>query len=88
MGVAKQRKSERTREEIHQLLAAAPHPRVVQEAQNTILSLRALFEATDDAIIGKTMDGTIVSWNNGVVKIHGYTAEEILNALEHHRKPR
>ena len=41
------------------------------------LSLRALVDASDDAIIGKTLDGIIVSWNKGAEKIYGYKAEEI-----------
>jgi PAS domain S-box-containing protein len=49
-----------------------------REAQSTILGLRALVEASDDAIIGKTMDGTIISWNKGAEKIYGYKAEEVL----------
>ena len=49
-----------------------------RDVQNTILGLRALVEASDDAIIGKTMDGTIISWNKGAEKIYGYSAEEIL----------
>jgi PAS domain S-box-containing protein len=42
------------------------------------LSLQALVDASDDAIIGKTRDGTIVSWNKGAEKIYGYKPEEIL----------
>jgi PAS domain S-box-containing protein len=49
-----------------------------REAQNTILGLRAVVEASDDAIIGKAIDGTIISWNKGAEKIYGYKAEEIL----------
>jgi PAS domain S-box-containing protein len=48
------------------------------ETQNTLLGLRALVDASDDAFIGKTMDGTIISWNKGAEKIYGYKAEEIL----------
>src|SRR5215470_6431177 len=44
----------------------------------TALDLRALVDASDDAIIGKTIDGTIVSWNKGAEKTYGYKAEEIL----------
>jgi PAS domain S-box-containing protein len=49
-----------------------------RDAQNTILGLRALVDASDDAIIGKTIDGTIISWNMGAEKIYGYKAEEIV----------
>jgi PAS domain S-box-containing protein len=42
------------------------------------LYLTAIVEASDDAIIGKTLDGTIVSWNKGAEKIYGYKAEEIV----------
>jgi PAS domain S-box-containing protein len=42
------------------------------------LYLTAIVQASDDAIIGKTLEGTIVSWNKGAEKIYGYKAEEIL----------
>jgi PAS domain S-box-containing protein len=40
--------------------------------------MTAIIQASDDAIIGKTLDGTIVSWNKGAEKLYGYNAEEIL----------
>ncbi len=33
---------------------------------------------SDDAIIGKNIDGTITSWNNSAEKIYGYKAAEVL----------
>ena len=42
------------------------------------LYLTAIVQASDDAIIGKTLDGTIVSWNKGAEKIYGYKAEEVV----------
>jgi sigma-B regulation protein RsbU (phosphoserine phosphatase) len=51
---------------------------VSKKAPSTLLGLRALVEASDDGIIGKTVDGTIVSWNKGAEKIYGYQAEEIV----------
>ncbi len=77
MGIARHKSHNKT-DQIKHVLAGARDARVTQKAQNTILSLRALIEASDDAIIGKTIDGTIVSWNKGAEKMHGYTAEEIL----------
>jgi PAS domain S-box-containing protein len=42
------------------------------------LYLAAIVQASDDAIIGETLDGTIVSWNKGAEKVYGYKAEEIV----------
>jgi PAS domain S-box-containing protein len=38
----------------------------------------ALIESSEDAIIGTTPDGIIVSWNQGAQEIYGYTSQEIL----------
>lgn len=49
-----------------------------KQAEAVQIQLSAIVESSDDAIIGKTLEGKIISWNAGAEHLYGYTAEEVI----------
>lgn len=59
-------------------LRAAEQRRICRHIESGASYLASLVQSCDDAIIGKTLDGTVASWNAGAEKLYGYTADEIV----------
>jgi PAS domain S-box-containing protein len=47
-----------------------------KQAEQANARLAAIVEGSDDAIIGKTLEGTITSWNPAAERIYGYRSAE------------
>jgi len=59
-------------------LKAVQHERVRKQAEAMANYLASLVESCEDSIVGKTLEGTIVSWNKGAEMLYGYTAAEMI----------
>ena len=49
-----------------------------KRAEESLSFLAAIVESSDDAVVGKDMEGRVVSWNAGAERMFGYTAAEML----------
>jgi PAS domain S-box-containing protein len=61
-----------------QELRAAQDRRIRRQTAATAAYLASLVESCEEAIIGQTLDGTVVSWNVGAERLFGYPSAEML----------
>jgi len=59
-------------------LRAAQERRVRKQTEAAMTHLAAIVQSCEDAIIGTSLDGTVLSWNAGAERLYGYQAIEMI----------
>lgn len=49
-----------------------------KDAETTQSRLSAIVKFSDDAIVSKSLEGVVMSWNSGATRIFGYTQDEMI----------
>ncbi len=59
-------------------LTAAQERRTRKQTEAATAYLASIVQSCDDAIVGKSLEGTILSWNAGAERLYGYSAVEVI----------
>jgi two-component system cell cycle sensor histidine kinase/response regulator CckA len=60
---------------------------VYKEDEARLRRFEAIVEASEDAIVSRTIDGVITTWNGGAERLFGYTANEMIGTLVNDATP-
>lgn len=63
--------------DVHGVIAGRIMPGTLPQSESR---LAAIVNSSDDAIIGKTLEGIVTDWNSGAETIFGFTAQEMIGA--------
>jgi PAS domain S-box-containing protein len=67
--------TERLRDSNEHLISANTRAQTLAEEAQL---LAAIVDSSNDAIVGKTLDGIVTSWNPGAERLYGYSAAEMI----------
>lgn len=63
---------------VNRELRAAQERRIRTQTETAATSLASLVRSSEGAMVGQTLDGTVVSWNAGAERLYGYTPSEMI----------